>query len=79
MWIDTHCHLDASEFAGKGYALADEAVHFGVSGMIIPAVHVKNFNVSDATGTAASCLFLCPGNSPLVCSYGKRRRFTNFT
>ena len=44
MWIDSHCHLDASEFAGKSLQLADEALRMGVSAIVVPAVHRSNFS-----------------------------------
>ena len=47
MWIDTHCHLDASEF-GAQHALAvarrAEAAAGGVGRCVIPAVAVGNFD-----------------------------------
>lgn len=44
MWIDTHCHLDASEFAGEHGEIARAAAERGVSKVVIPAVAVSNFN-----------------------------------
>ncbi len=43
MLIDTHCHLDAAEFAEDRDALVQAAREVGVSGIIIPAISVKNF------------------------------------
>jgi TatD DNase family protein len=43
MWIDTHCHLDAPEYAGAALAVAEAASAAGVSAIVIPAVHPKNF------------------------------------
>lgn len=43
MWIDTHCHLDASEFSGSSLDLAEEASKAGVSALVVPAVHPSNF------------------------------------
>ena len=47
MWIDTHCHLDASEF-GAGHALAvarrAEAATQSVAMCVIPAVGAFNFD-----------------------------------
>ena len=43
MWIDTHCHLDAAEFAGASLAVAEKAAKLGVSIIVIPAVHPSNF------------------------------------
>lgn len=43
MWIDTHCHLDASEFSGDSDAVADRAAQQGVAWVVIPAVDRGNF------------------------------------
>jgi TatD DNase family protein len=43
MWIDTHCHLDAHEFAGEGDAVAERAAQQGVSWIVIPAAERANF------------------------------------
>jgi len=43
MWIDTHCHLDAGEFAGEYNAVAEGAACHGVSQIVIPAVGRGNF------------------------------------
>ena len=43
MWIDTHCHLDAGEFAGDADAVAERAAQQGVSRIVIPAVELANF------------------------------------
>jgi len=45
MWIDTHCHLDAGEFAGEqgAIAAAAAAAAAGVSMIVIPAIAVSNF------------------------------------
>ena len=45
MWIDTHCHLDAGEFAGGQGAIADSAAALGVGMIVIPAVAPANFDV----------------------------------
>lgn len=44
MWIDTHCHLDASEFEGESLAVARDAAHKGVHQIVIPAVAAFNFD-----------------------------------
>lgn len=41
--IDTHCHLDASEFGDGVSAVLDRARAAGVSGFIVPAVEAGNF------------------------------------
>lgn len=43
MWIDTHCHLDASEFAGEEGEVAERAGQQGVDWIVIPAVACVNF------------------------------------
>jgi TatD DNase family protein len=42
MWIDTHCHLDAAEFADAD-AVAQQAAQGGVAQIVIPAVGRANF------------------------------------
>lgn len=44
MWIDTHCHLDASEFAGEAGVVATRAAQQGVSRIVIPAIERGNFD-----------------------------------
>ena len=43
LWIDTHCHLDAPEFAGEVDAVRARARAAGVVHCVIPAVEVGNF------------------------------------
>ena len=43
MWIDTHCHLDAAEFAGQEDLIAQQSAQLGVSCIVIPAVERANF------------------------------------
>ena len=45
MLIDTHCHLDAPEFAGDRALVAERARAAGVSCLVIPAVERANFTV----------------------------------
>ncbi|MGI4815933.1 MAG: TatD family hydrolase [Janthinobacterium lividum] len=45
MWIDSHCHLDAGEFAADRSAVARAAHAAGVSQIVIPAVDRGNFEV----------------------------------
>jgi TatD DNase family protein len=42
-WIDTHCHLDAPEFAPDRAEVRERARHAGVMHCVIPAVNVANF------------------------------------
>jgi TatD DNase family protein len=43
LWIDTHCHLDAPEFAGQEGAVRARAAAAGVAHCVIPAVEPGNF------------------------------------
>jgi len=45
MWVDTHCHLDASEFDADREAVASAAHGAGVARIVIPSVGRKNFTV----------------------------------
>ena len=42
-WIDTHCHLDATEFHRDTPAVVTRAAAAGVTHMVLPAVAVENF------------------------------------
>jgi TatD DNase family protein len=56
MWVDTHCHLDAQEFAGQALDIRALAALKKVAKCIYPAVEVANFqavqNLARATGDA---------------------------
>jgi TatD DNase family protein len=43
-WIDTHVHLDASEFDGDRDAVIARAREAGVQQVVLPAVEVANFD-----------------------------------
>jgi TatD DNase family protein len=43
-WIDTHCHLDASEFAPDRQQVRERAAQAGVGLCVFPAVEVGNFD-----------------------------------
>jgi TatD DNase family protein len=43
VWIDTHCHLDAPEFAADVAAVRARAKETGVAHCVLPAVQVKDF------------------------------------
>lgn len=58
MWIDTHCHLDASEFGGESAAVASRAAQQGVSRIVIPAVACGNFEqVRRLAGRNDNCVY----------------------
>ena len=42
-FIDTHCHLDATEFGDTQDALVQEALAAGVSTLVLPSVEAANF------------------------------------
>jgi TatD DNase family protein len=43
-WIDTHCHLDAAEFAADRADVRQRARDAGVTQCVIPAVEAANFD-----------------------------------
>ena len=43
LWIDTHCHLDAAEFAADRNTMREHARQQGVALCVLPAVHAGNF------------------------------------
>ena len=45
MFIDTHCHLDASEFEGEQSSIVKNAQTAGLSKIIVPSVSRNNFEV----------------------------------
>lgn len=51
-WIDTHCHLDAPEFAADVSAVRAEAARSGVVHCVLPAVEVANFEAVRALAHA---------------------------
>ena len=58
MWIDTHCHLDATEFAGEHDLIAARAAQEGVGCIVIPAVERANFQtVATLAATNANCVY----------------------
>lgn len=42
--VDTHCHLDAQEFAGDATDVRERAARAGVAHCVIPAVHTAAFD-----------------------------------
>ncbi len=44
MWIDTHCHLDAPEFAADHAAVVQRAASAGVGQIVLPAVAADHFD-----------------------------------
>ncbi len=53
MWIDTHCHLDATEFSGHERQIAAEAAKAGVCHIVIPSINRPGF--ASLTELAHAC------------------------
>ena len=52
MWIDTHCHLDAPEFAPDAAAVRARAAVLGVAHCVLPAVAIQHFGAVRALAHA---------------------------
>ena len=65
MWIDSHCHLDASEFQGDSLSVAEQASLAGVSAIVIPAVHKNNFSNVIQLATQRKDCFYALGIHPM--------------
>jgi len=65
MLIDTHCHLDAAEFAADRDAVVAAARAAGVSAMLIPAVESANFSAVRACCQRYAGCFPAYGLHPL--------------
>ena len=69
-WIDTHCHLDAPEFAPDRDQVRARAAQSGVGLCVLPAVEVGNFDavreLAHAHGDAYALGIhpLCTGRAP---------------
>ena len=50
--IDTHCHLDAVEFGGNLTPVLERARAAGVTGFVVPAIEVANFDAVSALSAA---------------------------
>lgn len=64
MLFDTHCHLDAAEFAPDRAAVVERARAAGVAPMLVPAVSAETFADTIATAREFDCL-LALGIHPL--------------
>jgi len=52
MWIDTHCHLDAPEFAADRADVVQRARAAGVQRLVLPAVQAADFDTVAALAQA---------------------------
>jgi TatD DNase family protein len=66
--VDTHCHLDAAEFGTDVRAVLDRARTAGVTGFIVPAVEVANFDAVSALSAAHADVRHAYGIHPLYVS-----------
>lgn len=67
MLIDTHCHLDAAEFAPDRDAIFQDGVTAGVQAMVVPAVAAATF------AEVRACCLAYPGCAP---AYGIHPLYT---
>lgn len=58
MWIDTHCHLEADEFAGREESIASEAAQLDIHQIVIPSVDRSSFGkVSRLAHACGNCSY----------------------
>lgn len=58
MLIDTHCHLDASEFDVDRALIVDEAAKHGVGIIVVPAIAKQNFDaVIELSRQHVNCVY----------------------
>ena len=64
MWIDTHCHLEADEFAGREELIALEAARLDIRQIVIPSVDRASFKrvirLAHACGNCSYALGIHP-------------------
>ncbi len=65
MLIDTHCHLDAAEFAADRDAVRERAFASGVAAIVVPAVEVANFEAVRGLAAADARIGYALGIHPL--------------
>jgi len=69
-WIDTHCHLDAPEFAPDRAAVRQRARDAGVTHCVFPAVEQGNFDAVQALAHSHGDSY-CLGIHPLYVKHAK--------
>lgn len=76
MWIDTHCHLDAAEFASEEDAVAARAQEQAVTMIVIPAVARDNFaTVTSLAHRNSNCTYAL-GIHPIFVPQAKEEDLT---
>jgi len=65
MLIDTHCHLDASEYDADRDAVRERAFAAGVAAIVVPAVEVANFGAVRALAAGDARIGYALGIHPL--------------
>lgn len=69
MWIDTHCHLDAAEFAGgEADTIAASSRILGISHIVIPAVARESFSAVQALAARQTNCVYALGIHPMYVS-----------
>ncbi|MBA4743285.1 MAG: TatD family hydrolase [Azoarcus sp.] len=71
MLIDTHCHLDATEFDGRREAMLDAARAAGVGAFVVPAVGAENFAAVRALSEAHADVCHAYGIHPLFVTHAR--------
>lgn len=65
MLVDTHCHLDASEFDADREAVIARAVAAGVDRIVVPAVSASDFEAVRELALAHRCVRYALGIHPI--------------
>jgi TatD DNase family protein len=63
--VDSHCHLDASEFDSDRDAVVEQALHAGVEKIVVPAIGRSNFDQVLALAERYPCCLPALGIHPL--------------
>ena len=65
MWIDTHCHLEADEFAGREESIAALSAQMDIRQIVIPSVDRSSFGrVASLAHACGNCSY-APGIHPM--------------
>lgn len=75
--VDTHCHLDSTEFNGMFPELLNRARSVGIQTFIIPGVREKYWSTLLALCSACQGLFAAPGLHPLYLKHHRAAHLDN--